>query len=256
MRRFVIVTACVFAPLLWTTDPARAEHPANPTRPTRTENAYPLPPGSMQAEIGYRLDNEDADIFDHSVPFLLRLGAASFVDVRLGIPLIRATSDDLGVGDLTLGARFIANEESTYLPAFGLLTELEVPTASGAFHRDHVGWGVSLLVSKRFGDFVWVNVNVGIDADFGVDGADALSIPAAVAVHFDIFGVIDLFGEFATINRFDHGPEDFSASGVVGAGWRVIPELVIDIAAEVGATKFAPDVTYTAGITWNFADFY
>ena len=238
--------------------PARAEHPANPARPTNTEGAYPLAEGSLQMELGYLLVGSDTGVLSHSVPLLLRFGAASFVDVRLGAALFQHASEQSGFGDLTLGARFITNDEGKYLPAFGLLVQATAPTATGAFASEHVGLDAGLQVSKRFFNFIQLDVFGGFRADFdaGRGGGDTYAIPAAMALHFDIYGVIDLFGEFSTVSWLRGGAEDFTASGLVGFGWRVAPEVVLDLAAEMGATTFANDITATVGVTWNFADLY
>lgn len=246
------VSAILAAPV------ARADHPANPARPTTTEGAYALEEGSLQMELGYRLVNTDADLLSHYVPLLLRLGAADFVDVRLGATVFKHSMGDNGFGDLSLGARFVTNDEDTYLPAFGLLAQVTAPTATGPFSGAHVGFDTGLEVSKRFFEFVQLDLYGGLraDLDAGRGRGDTWAIPGALAVHFDIYGIIDLFGEFSAIAWVDGGPETLTASGLVGFGWRVAPEVVIDLAAEMGATRLADDVTATIGFTWNVADFW
>lgn len=244
--------------LLGAAAPVAAEHPANPARPTATEGAYRLEEGSLQAELGYLLVNRDADLLSHHVPLLLRLGAADFVDVRVGATLFQHAASEGGFGDLAVGARFVTNDEGTYLPAFGVLTQVTAPTATGAFASEHLGLEAGLQVSKRFFEFVQLDLYGGMrtDLDVGHGGGDTWAIPAALAVHFDIFGVIDLFGELSTLTWLEGGPEAFTAGGLVGFGWRVQPELVVDLAAEFGATLASDDVRATIGFTWNIADLW
>lgn len=244
--------------LLIAAPPSLADTRAHPSRPTTSEGAYALDEGTLQAELGYLLAGSDTGVLTHSVPLLLRLGAASFVDVRLGAPLFQHSSGSSGFGDLTLGARFVTNDEGTYLPAFGLLAQLTAPTATGAFAEEHVGLETALQISKRFFEFIELDLTGGLRADFdaGRGGGHTLALPAALALHFDIYGVIDLFGEFSTVTWLQGGPEDFTAAGLVGFGWRVVPEVVIDLAAEIGATRMANDVTATIGVTWSFGGLF
>ena len=255
LRAATSVTSTVTL-LLLTATVARADHPASPARPTNTESAFPLTEGSVQVELGYRLVDEADDRLTHSVPLAFRMGVNTWLEARIGFTAFQHLQGSSGVGDLSFAGRATINAEGEILPAFGFLLTVTAPTASGPFADEHVGIDARWLASKTFFDIVQLDLMAAFAADTGGVRGDRLSIPAAFGVHIDAFGIIDLFGELNTTSNLKNGPETFTASGVVGAGWRIVPELVFDIAAEIGVTSFAPDVMYTAGFTWNIADLY
>jgi hypothetical protein len=103
----------------------------NPVRPTYPDDAYVLEPGVLHGETGYAIA-----FFEDPVPTLhvwdvyAALGVVDLLEVRVGWDVLDITSEDAGLGDLTLGLKggfFGGFDERTALAG---LFAIELPTAT------------------------------------------------------------------------------------------------------------------------------
>ncbi len=138
---------------LWT---AAAAQDINPDRPDLTTSAEVVPAGALQIETG--LEYERARVGGGpterrlSGQGVLRLGLTSALEISLeGEPFVwlRATEDDHGSGDYTLGFkyRFHAPSPDHAGPALAIKPFVKVPAAREPIGSERTDFGALLLMT-------------------------------------------------------------------------------------------------------------
>lgn len=129
---------------------------ADPDRPIRVEDAYPLKYREWELELGIRPELRDGA--PNLYAWMVELKTGIYYDLQLGVELQSALrsggglDSELGIEELDLHLLYNFNQETPTLPGLGLRADLLVPT-SGDLGRDEFGYAVKLLATRSFGRF-------------------------------------------------------------------------------------------------------
>ncbi|NUN14818.1 MAG: transporter [Myxococcales bacterium] len=234
----------------------------SPYRPLEIDRAFPMTTGSLQAELGYRFAQVRWDsLLDestfHRVPFALRFQATDFFEARVGMELFAHGAKKNGVGDLSIGTKFLFLDQTEYAPAVGLVTSVELPVGIEPFGGDGTGISGRVLLSKTMLGSFDVDLNVGLQSKIGGNRSKpSLDLPIAVSGTLPIYGIVRVFAGIEALIDLKTDGQGPLVSSMVGVGIAATDSLVFDTAVEIGFTESAPRIGFALGVTWNFGTLY
>lgn len=225
---------------------------AYPTRPNFDLPTLTTQCGMLEVDYGYTLEPMGNGTTQHVFAGALRYGVTPRLDVRWGSTnYIVQTGDPSanGIGDQWLGARFRFHEQTHNTPAFALMYNIKLPTASpskalGSGYVDHT---FLFIASKDIGKYHFDFNTVGTLAGsaYGYDGAAQFGLALWRPVNGKLAFVLESYGgpQPGTSNRF--------GASVVGATYNVSPRLVFDTAYYQTWTVGSPRRQFTTGFTYT-----
>lgn len=221
--------------------PAAAQEELVTDRPDQTESAVTVAPGSIQVETG--ITHTDFASFEvtEALGTLVRIGLAERLELRLGFDGYISTSGPDGLGDASVGAKFVLAEESGNSAQIALLVESSVPIGDDDVTSDDYAPSARLALSRDFAEW-GVGLNVG--AEFPEDDEILFYTLAAGRGLDEKNGVFfEVFGDSESSHSFD-------------AGWTRLtrPNLQFDVAAGVGLSDEAPDWFVGVGLSVRFPE--
>lgn len=246
------------------------DEPLVTDRPDFTESTETIPPGHFQLEAGYTftLDREDdVRVRDHSPELLLRIGVVENFELRVawsgysftetqsnatspaGRPFTREVWDQ-GANDLSLGFKLKLLEQDGWVPNFGILGELSMPTGSSAFTAGDVEPKLGLLWAYDLTDDVGLagNINFSVLNDDGERFFQtATSLSLAVALTEQLGGYVEYFGFFP-------GGENADMAHTLNGGFTylITKDFQLDARAGFGLNEQADDFFAGIGFSWRF----
>jgi hypothetical protein len=159
-----------------------------------------------------------------------------------------------GMGDLTLNAKWQFLEEKEWIPRQAILPAVKFPTAnkdtglgSGKIDYD-VTWIASKSFTKKWGG----HVNAGysfIGEPAGEDVGDIIHY--GVALDYRIVDPLQWVGEIYAEKELMSGTDHIIMFNT-GLRWFPLDGLMLDAAAGSHISCAGPDLTATAGLTWEF----
>ncbi len=170
------------------------------------------------------------------------------------------TTDGVGIGDLTFGAKYLVSPGTETLPAISATAEILLPTGKSGFGQDAVDISLGLLGSKRFGQGV---VYGGINYLFFAD-PDYQELEYEVH-HFATF----IAGEYALIDSLslqlamtvssalmENVPQaaDYSLYLDMGGKWRASGGLVVEVLVRENPapSDLTADVSFLLAMSYRF----
>lgn len=251
--------AILLAPtaLLWLSTAAAAQD-INPDRPDLTTSAEVVPAGALQIETG--LEYERARVGGGpterrlSGQGVLRLGLTSALEISLeGEPFVwlRATEDDHGSGDYTLGFkyRFHAPSPDGAGPALAIKPFVKLPTAREPIGSERTDFGALLLMTLGLPWGLSLDANAGVAAigqrrpeGFIPQGIVSASLSWAVTERLST--ITELF--FSTKDGRDGRDSLFTTVALM---YRVTPRLAVDAGMRTTLTGQGPDWSAFIGLS-------
>ena len=252
-----------------TTDPM--QEPLITDRPDFTESTETIPPGHFQLEAGYTFtyDRERKDrVRDHTAPeLLMRIGLMDNFELRIGWDGYswtdsqfevetrsgrHVTRDDWtqGANDLSLGVKYKLFEQDGWVPHFGVIGAISVPSGSAGVSSGDVDPEVVLLWAYDISDSFAVAGNVGLAAP--TDDGDrffqaSASLAAAIALSEKVGAYVEYFGFYPNA---EHSDAAHSVNG--GLTYLINNNFQIDWRIGAGLNEEADDFFTGVGFAFRY----
>jgi hypothetical protein len=230
-------------------------HAAQPERPSVATHAGTVAPGWIELETGGEFDRYADHARGGTTPTLLKIGAASHVQLDMSGAYVSAPGDGAGsdVGDLTVGVKWRLLDHAPVLGRFAIQPSLKLPSGSVASGTGTgtTDAGVLLISSHTFGP-VAMDINVGYTKRSG-DGALA---PRNATLWTTSFGgpAAGLLGWCAELYGYPGTTGPAGTRGtvavLVGPTFQPHPWLVFDTGLIVPVSGPQPHAWYLGGV-WN-----
>ncbi len=241
-----------------TTDPMK--EPLITDRPDFTESTEAVPAGHVQLEVGYTFtfDREGTDrTRDHAAPeLLLRIGLVENLELRIGWDGYswtesqfeaesrsgrRTTREDWtrGANDLSLGFKYKLVEQDGWIPHFGVLGAITVPSGSAGFSSGDVDPELILLWAYDLTDSLAIAGNVGFALPTE-NGSRFFQTSASVSI---AIAVTDRLGAYAEYFGFYPNTEGSDSAHTINGGltYLISNDFQIDVRIGAGLNEEADD---------------
>ena len=234
-------------------------------RPLIIDDADPLDFQRCKIEAGGWYE-KDGSCHNWDWPIGLGYGLIPSLEVNLGLGGtfqqqteiddngVECINSENGFGDLTLNTKWQFLEETTWIPRQAIVPAIKFPTAdkdkglgSGEFDYD-----VTWIASKSFTEKWGGHVNAGysfIGEPSGEDVGDIIHY--GVALDYKIVDPLQWVGEIYAEKELMSGTDHIIMFNT-GLRWIAIDGLTFDVAAGSHISSAGPDLTATAGLTWEF----
>ncbi len=239
---------------------APLDEPLVGDRPDFTESPYAVPRGRFQLESGYTFtfDREDGERAKaHTFPeFLLRVGLAEGLELRLGwegwtfSETLSRERNDVGRtvsrnphrrdgADMIVGFKYELLEEDGWIPDFGVIGELSLPTGGVQATSGDVDPAVKWLWAYSLTDQLSVAGNVNLAAPTGENGR---FFQAGASLSF-AYALTDRLGTYAEYFGLYPNDRDSDAAHALNGGFTylITPNLQFDVRAGFGLNEEADD---------------
>lgn len=246
------------------------DEPLVTDRPDFTESTDAIPAGHIQIEVGYTFtyDREGEDrLRDHTAPeFLLRIGVVEDFELRIGWDgyswsenqtqerndsdrLVTREAWSQGANDMTLGIKYKLLDQDGWLPHFGVLASLSVPTGSANVGAGDVEPELVLLWAYDVSDRFAVAGNVGIAVP--TDAGDRF-FQTFASLSF-AYGLTEKLGAYAEYFGIYPNTEDSDAAHSVNVGFTYLinKDFQIDVRVGAGLNEEADDFFTGIGFSWR-----
>lgn len=226
----------------------RSPHDAQPERPTVATHAGTVAPGWLEVETGIERDDPDPGSISVSTPTLLKLGAASHLQLDFSFTTVQPSrTQSFGIGDAAIGVKWRVLDGAPLLGDFALQPSLKFPTGSVTAGTGSGTTDLSLLlISSHVLGPVALDINVGYTHRSAPgDSANAMlwTVSTGTTVHGPWAIAAEIFGYpgFA-------GPG--SVGFLAGPTYAVRRWLVVD-AGFISRVSGPQSPALYAGLTWN-----
>ncbi len=239
-------------------------------RPDFTESTETVPAGHVQLEAGYTFtfDREGADrTRDHAAPeLLLRIGLVENLELRIGWegyswtesqfevetrPGRRATREEWtqGAHDLSLGFKHKLIEQEGWIPHFGILGAITVPSGSSGFSSGDVDPELVLLWAYDVTDSLAIAGNVGLAVPTE-NGSRFFQTSASLSI---AISVTERLGAYAEYFGFYPNTESTDAAHSINGGltYLLSNDFQIDVRLGAGVNEEADDFFTGVGFAWR-----
>lgn len=231
-------------------------HAAQPERPTVATHAYTVAPGWAELEAGVQRQQEGALADRIAVPFLVKIGLGSQLQLDIAPAWDRAAEGgrvQSGITDMLVGVKWRVADTAPMLGAFAIQTTVSLPTGNAEAGLGTGSAALNLLAisSHRIGP-VSVDANVGYTR-LGGDGTIApndntlWTISAGFPVAGRLAWAAEVFGYPGTSGPSGRPP---IVGFLTGPTFMVRSNLVLDAGAIFDIAGFGGTALY-AGATWN-----
>lgn len=236
-----------------TADVDPIDQPLITDRPDFTESTDAVPAGHLQIEAGYTFtyDREGPDrARDHAAPeLLLRIGVVENFEIRIGWDGYswsdnraeekrgggrRVNVDDWtqGASDMSLGFKYKFFEQDGWVPHFGVIGEISIPSGSGDVSSSDVDPAIILLWAYDVTDSFSVAGNVGFAYPNGVDTGRFFQTSASLA---GAVALTDRLGTYLEYYGFYPNAENEDAAHYVNGGFTYLINNNVQIDWRIGA---------------------
>ena len=229
-------------------------------RPGLDFSPLTVSPGTIQMEIGIPVlsleQGPAGDSWLFQTPTLARVGLVDGFELRAGLSPYNSLSTPrngdtgpetkIGVSDLEFGAKVRLTGESGGL-AVVAIPSLLLPTGTGEFTGDAVGYLLNAVVGFSLADAVWMTLTGGL-YDLPDGSGRSTSGLTAIGVGRAVSSVVGVFAEAGIFPQ--PGPDPAQLGG--GLTLLLSPDVQLDAAAGAGLTDSAPDWQFGSGIAFRF----
>jgi hypothetical protein len=224
--------------------------------PLTTDDAGTVEKGKFQLEVGFdaaRQDNHDRE-FNPSVT--LTYGLFEKMDMGVGSSYLflhpKEEKNENGLGDTELKMKYRLFDEKDWLPAFAIMGNLKIPTASESkgLGSGKTDFGINTIVTKNLSKRWFVHLNMGYT--FIGEHRVKNEFNYSTATQFVLSDQWALVGEVVGVNNFNGGKGDDPISGLLGTYYLISDNVIWDAGVELGMNKAAPDFRFTTGLTLLF----
>lgn len=238
-------------------------------RPDQTESASVVPRGWGQIEIGWTFAHDDeagVDVETVEGPgTLLRLGVHDRMELRIGwdghvrqrVEAFGGRFTVDGLGDMSLGAKFLLVEGTDSRPQVALLVQSTVPVGDDEVTSDRYDPSFRFNFDHDLSERTGFGVNLGAEWQEvpGPSGDEAAAsfLYTAVLGHSpaDRWGVfVEIYGS-ESVSGPDL-PGETSLDG--GVTWLLRPNLQLDLAGGIGLSDSADDRFLGLGVSYRWPD--
>ena len=247
------------------------DEPLITDRPDFTESTEAVPAGHVQLELGYTFtyDREGKDrVRNHTAPELLvRIGVFEDFEIRIGWEGYswsdnqfegetrggrRVTREDWSQGahDLSLGIKYKFFEQNGWVPHFGVIAAMTMPSGSAGVSSGDVDPELVLLWAYDVTDNFAVAGNVG----FVVPTDDGDRFFQTTASLSGAFSLTDKLGAYVEYFGFYPNTEDSDCAHFVNAGltFLINNNFQLDWRIGAGLNEEADDFSTGVGFAWRF----
>lgn len=234
-------------------------------RPLSIDDADPLGFQQYKIEAGGWYEKNDG-CHKWNWPIVLGYGLVPNLEVNLGLggtfqqlteideKGVECLNSESGMGDLTLSAKWQFLSETTWLPRQAIVPQVKFPTANKerGLGSGKIDYDVKWIASKSFTEKMGGHVNAGysfIGEPAGKDVGDIIHY--GVALDYKITDPLQWVGEIYAEKELMSGTDQIIMCNT-GLRWRAAEGLVFDAAAGSHISSAGPDITATAGLTWEF----
>jgi hypothetical protein len=215
----------------------RAE-PLVTDRPDFTESALTIPPGLLQAELGFTTVRTQGDREDAFGEVLLRIGMGRKTEVRLGLPSYLSTrvtdGNTSGLSDASLGMKWnLARAGDGYgLRQFdlGVIVQTTLPTGDRNYRENTLQPGVKFLAASALTEKIAVSSN--LNYDYLSEGGERFG-QFASSLSFG-FGLTDKVGVYTEYFGFYPTGKSRSDSHFLNAGTTYLVNNDLQLDARIG----------------------
>jgi hypothetical protein len=241
------------------------EAPLCTDRPTKANALCTVPAGDWQLEsqaIGWsRIEAGGTETRTVALgSSLVKLGLSDRSDIELGFtPYVRVEtragglrSNVSGVGDLTLRYKRRLTADGAPVQV-GLIPFVKLPTADRDIGNGKVEGGLAAPIGISTGSPVALTLGPELDllAD-GDGGGHHAALVNLVNVSGPVADGVTLYGELWTMTNFDPAKTVTLASADAAIAYLVSPRFQLDLGANLGLTKYAPDMELYFGLSLRF----
>ncbi len=247
------------------------DEPLITDRPDITESTDAVPSGHVQLELGYTFtDDREGDdrVRNHTAPELLvRIGVFEDFEIRIGWEGYSwsdnqfegetrggrsVTREDWSQGghDLSLGIKYKLFEQDGWVPHFGVIAAMTVPSGSGGVSSGDVDPELVLLWAYDVNDNFAIAGNVG----FVVPTDDGDRFFQTTASLSGAFSLTDKLGAYVEYFGLYPNTEDSDCAHYVNGGltYLINNNFQIDWRIGAGLNEEADDFFTGVGFSWRF----
>lgn len=247
------------------------QEPLITDRPDFTESTEAIPAGHVQIEAGYTftLDREGTDrTRDHTAPELLfRIGLVENWELRIGWDGYSWTENQFevesrdekritqelwtqGANDMSLGFKCKLVEQDGWIPHFGVLGAITLPSGSAGLSSGDVDPELILLWAYDLTDSLAVAGNVGFAVPTQ-DGSRFFQTSASISI---AMAMTERLGAYAEYYGFYPNARGADCAHTFNAGLTYLVSNNFQIDARVGAglNEEASDFLAGVGFAWRF----
>ncbi len=249
----------------------RMSEPLVTDRPDFTESTETIPPGHFQLESGYTFtyDRESKErLREHAAPeLLLRVGMADNLELRFGWDgyawsdtqfegetrggrAVTREASFQGAQDLSLGFKYKMAEQDGWVPHFGVIGAITVPSGSDGVSSGDVDPELVWLWAYDLSDNLSVAGNFGVGLpsnDGGRFFQGSASLSAVLALSEKVGAYIEYFGFYPNAEQSDAA---HSVNG--GITFLVNNNFQLDWRIGAGLNEEADDFFTGFGFAWRF----
>jgi hypothetical protein len=235
------------------------------TRPLIIDDADPLDTGNGKVEGGF-WHEKDGSCKNWDWPIGLGYGLLPGLEVNLGLggafqqmteidaSGVECVKSESGMGDLVLNLKWQFLEETTWMPRQAIVPAVKFPTANKdtGLGSGEIDYDLTWIASKSFSDTVGGHLNLGysfIGESAGEDVGDIIHY--GMALDCQVTGPLQWVGEIYAEKELMSGTDHIIMFNT-GLRWFPLDGLMIDVAAGSHISSAGPDLTATAGLTWEF----
>lgn len=239
-----------------------------PARPGLGTPACTIAPGRVSLETGiadWQLD-DNADERVDTVTIadtLVRIGLSENVEVQVGwtpFGTVRtrdkttgAVGTQNGVGDVLLGLK--ANLRNPDGSGFSIAVQPYVVLPAGGAAIGAGDWSAGLVVPMSFDLNDTVNLQFSPEVDAATDEdrrGRHLAYSGTVGLGFALSDAVGVTVEVQALRDEDPAEHSTQVLGALSAGWMTSDDFQLDVGANVGLDRDAPDVEVYFGISRRF----
>ena len=251
--------------------PDPMQEPLVTDRPDFTESTETVPTGHVQLEAGYTFtyDREGVDRSrEHTAPeWLVRVGLVENLELRIGWDGYSWMEDQFevatesgrrvtreewtqGANDLSLGIKYKFIEQEGWIPHFGVIVAMTVPSGSAGVSSGDVDPEFVLLWAYDVTDALAIAGNVGLAA-ITEEGERFVQTSASLTAGFAVTRRLGAFVEyFGVYPNADGADCAHNLSG--GLTYLLNNNFQIDWRIGVGLNEEADDFFTGVGFAWRF----
>ncbi len=232
-----------------------------PSRPTVTSSTDTTQCGVIELEYGLERQWPGSAANRDDLSGGLRFGILPRLDFHWSssdfLHVMDSNGDRTGFGDSWVGLKYRISRQGRILPAFGVLYQAKVPSASvmkslGSGEVDH---SFAFLVSKDFRkthfDFNVIPLLAGRPDGSGFDHNVGFALSSAIPLTRRFSLVTEPYG-YTSLNE----TAPAFASWMAGLTYAANPRLVLDSGIDFGVTHDAPHKRVWVGVTYAIANVY
>lgn len=229
-------------------------------RPDFVESSATVGHRALQIETSFAYEAEGPSPLrsaSWSTPTLLRLGIGDRFEVRLESDLLirdvsaAAVEDANGFADTSLGFKWQALRARGRIPSTALLFHADFPSGSPSLRGHGIRPSLRAVTEMELRAGFGAGLMPGLVLIADEEGRHLAGILGFVVAKA-LSPSVRLFGEIA-LERWapeETGEREGTWNG--GLAWVVTENLQLDLAASLGATRSAPDLGFTVGLSRRF----